>query len=130
MNKIDRYAIIFEPDKEGVMLHCYPGDGLELDVLQGIVEGYIETVGTMLAPGWAQEKGVTPVLIINEEGKLRGLPYNDAATIMAHIAATDEIVGNAVLMLARGDELIGFKESAAGHIVREWSSVPEDDMEE
>lgn len=130
MTKTDRYAIIFEPDKEGVMLHCYPGDGLELDELQDIVDGYIETVGTMLAPGWAQEKGVTPVLIINEEGKLRGLPYNDAATVMAQITVTDEIVGNAVLMLARCGELIGFKESAARHIVREWSAVPEDDMEE
>lgn len=130
MNKIDRYAIVFEPDKEGVLLHCYPGDGLELDVLQDIVEGDIETVGTILAPGWAQEKGVTPVLIINEEGKLRGLPYNDAATVMAQIPVTDEIVGNAVLMLARCGELIGFKESAARHIVREWSAVPEDDMEE
>lgn len=68
MNKIDRYAIIFEPDQEGIMLHCYPGEGLELDVLQEIVDGYIETVRTMLMPYWAQEKGVTPVLIINEEG--------------------------------------------------------------
>ena len=130
MNKMDRYAIIFQPDKEGILLHCYPGEGLPLEDLQDIVEGYIETVGTMLAPGWAQEKGVTPVLIINEEGKLRGLPYNDAATVMAQIPVTDEIVGNAVLMLARCGELIGFKESAARHIVREWSAVPEDDMEE
>lgn len=127
MTKTDRYAIVFEPDKEGIMLHCHPGDGLELDVLQDIVDGYIETVRTMLMPYWAQEKGVTPVLIINEEGKLRGLPYNDAATTMAHIAKTDEIVGNAVLMLARGDELIGFKESAARNIIKQWSAVPEED---
>lgn len=46
---------------------------------------------------------------------------------MAHIAATDEIVGNAVLMLARGDELIGFKESAARNIIKQWSAVPEED---
>lgn len=126
MTKTDRFAIVFQPDKEGVMLHCYPGEGLPLEDLQDIVEGYIETVGTMLAPGWAQEKGVTPVLIINEEGKLRGLPYNDAATTVAHIAKTDEIVGNAVLMLARGDDLIGFKESAARNIIK-WSVVPEAD---
>lgn len=50
MNKIDRYAIVFEPDKEDIMLHCYPGEGLPLEDLQDIVEGYIETVGTMLAP--------------------------------------------------------------------------------
>ena len=127
MTKTKRYAIVFVPDKEGFMLHCYPGEGLPLEDLQDIVEGNIETVGTMLAPGWAQEKGVTPVLIINEEGKLRGLPYNDAATLMAQIAATDEIVGNAMLMLARGEELIGFKESAARNIIKQWSAVPEED---
>lgn len=115
-----RYAIVIQAGKPAVLLHCWPEDGLELKDLQDIVEGYIETVGTMLAPGWAQEKGVTPVLIINEEGKIRGLPYNDAATIMAQIAATDEIVGNAVLMLERGDELIGFRERAARNIIRNW----------
>ena len=115
-----RYAIVITAGKPAVLLHCWPEDGLELKDLQDIVEGYIETVGTMLAPGWAQEKGVTPVLIINEEGKIRGLPYNDAATIMAQIAATDEIVGNAVLMLERGDELIGFRERAARNIIRNW----------
>ena len=115
-----RYAIVIPAGKPAVLLHCWPEDGLELKDLQDIVEGYIETVGTMLAPGWAQEKGVTPVLIINEEGKIRGLPYNDAATIMAQIAATDEIVGNAVLMLERGDELIGFRERAARNIIRNW----------
>lgn len=118
--KEKRYAIVLPAEKPAVLLHCWPEDGLELKDLQDIVEGHIETVETMLAPGWAQEKDVTPVLIINEEGKLRGLPYNEDATMMAQIPIDDEIVGNAVLMLARGEELIGFRERAARNIIRNW----------
>lgn len=118
--KEKRYAIVIPAGKPAVLLHCWPEDGLELKDLQDIVEGHIETVETMIAPGWAQEKEVTPVLIINEEGKLLGLPYNEDATLMAQIPIDDEIVGNAVLMLARGEELIGFRERAARNIIRNW----------
>ena len=115
-----RYAIVIPAGKPAVLLHCWPEDGLELKDLQDIVEGHIETVETMIGQGWAQEKEVTPVLIINEEGKLLGLPYNEDATLMAQITMVDEIVGNAVLMLARGEELIGFRERAARNIIRNW----------
>lgn len=115
-----RYAIVIPARKLAVLLHCWPEDGLELKDLQDIVEGHIETVETMIGQGWAQEKEVTPVLIINEEGKLLGLPYNEDATLMAQITMVDEIVGNAVLMLARGEELIGFRERAARNIIRNW----------
>ena len=118
--KEKRYAIVIPAWKPAVLLHCWPEDGLELKDLQDIVEGHIETVETMIGQGWAQEKEVTPVLIINEEGKLLGLPYNEDATLMAQITMDDEIVGNAVLMLARGEELIGFRERAARHIIRNW----------
>lgn len=115
-----RYAIVIPAGKPAVLLYCWPEDGLELKDLQDIVEGHIETVETMIGQGWAQEKEVTPVLIINEEGKLLGLPYNEDATLMAQITMDDEIVGNAVLMLARGEELIGFRERAARNIIRNW----------
>ena len=115
-----RYAIVIPAGKPAVLLHCWPEDRLELKDLQDIVEGHIETVETMIGQGWAQEKEVTPVLIINEEGKLLGLPYNEDATLMAQITMVDEIVGNAVLMLARGEELIGFRERAARNIIRNW----------
>ena len=115
-----RYAIVIPAGKPAALLHCWPEDGLELKDLQDIVEGHIETVETMIGQGWAQEKEVTPVLIINEEGKLLGLPYNEDATLMAQITMDDEIVGNAVLMLTRGEELIGFRERAARNIIRNW----------
>lgn len=124
--KENRYAIVIPAGKPAVLLRCWPEDGLELKDLQDIVEGHIETVETMLALGWAQEKDVTPVLIINEEGKLLGLPNNEDATLMAQIPINDEIVGNAVLMLARGEELIGFRERAARNIIRNWC-VPEEE---
>lgn len=41
---MERYAIIIRPNEETVLLHCYPGDSLDLKTLQEIVEGHIETV--------------------------------------------------------------------------------------
>ena len=41
---MERYAIIIRPNEETVLLHCYPGDSLDLKALQEIVEGHIETV--------------------------------------------------------------------------------------
>ena len=48
---MERYAIIIRPNEETVLLHCYPGDSLDLKALQEIVEGHIETVPTALANG-------------------------------------------------------------------------------
>lgn len=69
---MERYAIIIRPNEETVLLHCYPGDSLDLKTLQEIVEGHIETVPTALAGEWSHEQGVGLTLIINEEGKLLG----------------------------------------------------------
>lgn len=46
---MERYAIIIRPNEEMALLHCYPGDSLDLKTLQEIVEGHIETVPTALA---------------------------------------------------------------------------------
>ena len=94
---MERYAIIIRPNEETVLLHCYPGDSLDLKTLQEIVEGNIETVPTALAGEWSHERGVGLTLIINEEGKLLGLPVNQLATDMAYIF-NDVIVGNAILI--------------------------------
>lgn len=69
---MERYAIIIRLNEETVLLHCYPGDSLDLKALQEIVEGHIETVPTALAGEWSHEQGVGLTLIINEEGKLLG----------------------------------------------------------
>lgn len=93
---MERYAIIIRQNEETVLLHCYPGDSLDLKALQEIVEGHIETVPTVMSSGWSKEKDVGLTLIINEEGKLLGLPVNQTATDMAAIY-NDVIVGNAIL---------------------------------
>lgn len=116
---MERYAIIIRPNEETVLLHCYPGDSLDLKTLQEIVEGNIETVPVVLSSGWSKEKDVGLTLIINEEGKLLGLPVNQKATDMAAIY-NDVIVGNAVLMGTTEEDFIGLAKEAAEHIVEEW----------
>lgn len=116
---MERYAIIIRPNEETVLLHCYPGDSLDLKTLQEIVEGHIETVPTVMSTGWRKEKDVGLTLIINEEGKLLGLPVNQTATDMAAIY-NDVIVGNAILMGTTEEDFIGLTKEAAEHIVEEW----------
>lgn len=61
-----------------------------LEWLQDQVGGYIETTPTCLS-------GL--VMVVNEEGKLMGLPFNDTATDFAR-GLYDSIVGNALIMRA------------------------------
>lgn len=119
----NRYAIVIPVDKSAILLRCDDGGTLELQTLQDLVEGYIETVPVMPCVARGMEPGVKPVLIVNEEGKLRQLPLNIVASIMADLM-DDEIAGNAVLMCARDDELIGFNREAAEIIMR-WCSQGE-----
>lgn len=114
---MERYAIIIRPNEETVLLHCYPGDSLDLKTLQEIVEGHIETVPTMMSSAWSKEKDVGLTLIINEEGKLLGLPMNQLATDMAYLF-NDVIVGNAVLMGTTDEDFIGLTKEAAENIVK------------
>ena len=62
-----------------------------LEALQAAVDGYIEAV--TLVPGAA-------VMIVNEEGLLRGMPYNAFATLIA----ARNIVGPALIVGVDGDE--------------------------
>ena len=40
--RMERYAIIIRPNEEMALLHCYPGDSLDLKTLQEIVEGILK----------------------------------------------------------------------------------------
>lgn len=62
-----------------------------LEALQAAVDGYIEAV--TLAPGRA-------VMIVNEEGRLRGMAPNTVASL----AAGTQIVGPAVVVGVDGEE--------------------------
>lgn len=116
---MERYAIIIRPNDETVLLHCHPGDSLDLKTLQEIVEGHIETVPTVMSSGWSKEKDVGLTLIINEEGKLLGMPVNRLATDMAYLF-NDVIVGNAILIGTTDEDFIGLTKEAAENIVEKW----------
>lgn len=81
--KIERYRVT-EVDIENT-----------LEALQHAVDGYIETV--TLIPGKA-------VMIVNEEGLLRGMVPNPAASMIAGA----KIVGPALIVGVDGDEFTDF----------------------
>lgn len=78
-------AIIKRPDEQYGHVCNISGS---LENLQKIVGGYIETVPV----------GSKHVLIVNEEGKLRGLPFN------FHMGLLDTIVGDAIVLGVQGEE--------------------------
>ena len=92
-------SILFHPDGRQEVVHPQ-GKVWEAAELQRLVGGYIEVVQTWASPA---------VLVINDEGKLRGLELNMEATdLMAreYVAAGDYIVGPAVLCKQSGEELV------------------------
>ena len=79
------WAIIIEPDKAPRMETIYN----ELHALQRLVDGYIEVCPIV----------EDMVMIVNDEGKLRGLPKNVWMEVIG-----DYIVGTAVFVGVDGDE--------------------------
>lgn len=91
-----------------------PGTGSELTFLQDLVGGYIEAV---VVPEGGYD------LIINEEGKLEGLPYNARATELASpmLAPGDVIVGDVVVTGAvdAEGEMTSVPEWLVNHLVKQ-----------
>lgn len=73
-----------------------------LETLQSLIGGYIETVPVRIP---VSDK---PTMIVNEEGKLKGLPRNKAATKIARLYDGDYIAGDAVLLDANTEEFKSF----------------------
>lgn len=115
-----RYMIYLPADAPGRLIRCNDGDTCKLETLQQLVGGLIETADSCLEPDWAREPVDSIKLIVNEEGLLQELPYNEHATDLYAFNYMSSIVGPAVLMAARGDELIGFAKSVAESICAEW----------
>lgn len=120
MESVKRYGIVIRPEGRTILLRCDDGDQMSLETMQNIVGGYIECAQSALEPTWAREPVERIVLVINEEGKLQGLPENTDATSVFAGAGVDVIAGVAILMAVRGDELIGFTRPAAETICKEW----------
>lgn len=79
-----------------------------LEALQKEVKGYIECL--TLAPGRA-------VMIVNEEGRLRGMTVNLSASAVAGV----DIVGPAVVVGIDGDDFCDIPEEYARHIKLRWA---------
>ena len=98
-------------------LLCQHDERMDLKEMQDLVDGYIETVPTVIASHWADEEGVSILMIVNEGGKLHGLGWNPKATTLCGYRA-DHIAGNALIVGVKGDKLIALKRSAAEEIMR------------
>ena len=78
-----------------------------LEALQKAVDGYIETV--TLIGGYA-------VMIVNEEGLLRGMPSN----LTASAIAARKIVGTALVVGVDGDEFTDVPKDIKQRIMARW----------
>lgn len=82
-------ALLIKTDGTTINVAPKKGNTFSLAELQHFVDGYIECV----------RLNRTKCLIVNEEGKLRGLPMNYRATLYykMHIRTSDFIAGDALL---------------------------------
>lgn len=99
-------TLLLKPDGDALIVeHAAP---LDLDALQGYVGGYIEIVQanggkrtTTATNAYGVDENITippnATLILNEEGKLKGLPPNILAT--AAYGGHDLLVGTVVIPL-------------------------------
>lgn len=112
---MERYVIVIPADEEqkARLVRCDDGDTCKLETLQTLVGGPIETAESCLAANWAREDVDSIQLIVNEEGLLQELPFNERATDLYQYRYMSGIVGTAVLMAAREDELIGLQSRCA-----------------
>jgi hypothetical protein len=91
MGKTRTRATLIKAD--GQTIEVLPeGKTFSLKELQALVGGYIEMISL--------NNGT--VMVLNEEGKLQDLPFNESATAMAHncgsgIATSDYLVGNVLV---------------------------------
>lgn len=86
------------------------GMPVDLDTLQDIVGGYIETMTFRCGEDFF-------TLVCNEEGKLMGLPYNHFATLISRVMPYDVIFGNVAIVKQIGDQLYGLSRDEAQKIV-------------
>lgn len=84
--------------------------------LQDMVDGSIETVPVCLSGNWTTGRG-QPIMIVNEEGRLRGFEKNERATDMLRFDVYDYIVGDAVIAGEKGEDIVPLKRSDCERII-------------
>ena len=115
---VERGVIFIKPDERFGFLHTE--DVLSLDEMQELVGGPIETVPVALSDRWTDERGVRPVMLVNEEGKLQGLARNALATELLRYDICDYVVGDVILPGIRGEEIVPLLRAACEHIAERW----------
>ncbi len=121
---MERYMIFIPATGKCSLIQCDDGDSIKLETMQELVGGPAEETESFLEPSWAREPVECICLIVNEEGLLRQLPKNMSATNL--YAYSGPIVGDAVLVAARGENLIGFPKPVCRTICDEWELEMED----
>ena len=122
----ERYMILICPDGHRRLIRCDDGDTCKLETMQTLVDGPIEITESIHRPCWAREPVDGIRLIVNEEGKLRGLPLNRKATELYEYGDRDCLVGDVLLAAVRGEELIGFSIHVCRRISEFWNLEMED----
>ena len=97
----ETYFVVIPADKSSYIEKC---DGT-LEQLQRLVDGYIEVVPTQNTEG-------SHVLVVDEDGKLKGSTVNRCACLLFG-TARDLIAGTAILARRYGEEMLGFDKELA-----------------
>lgn len=124
---MERYMIHIPAKGICRLIPCDGTGTLTLNEMQALVDGPIEVTESYLEPTWAREPVDCIHLVVNEEGLLRQLPDNPHATNLYAYGDRSAIVGDAILLAARGEDLIGFSKPACKTICDEWNLKMEDD---
>lgn len=103
---MERYIIFIPADGPCRLVPCDDGDTCKLNTLRVLVDGID--------------------LIVNEEGRLRGLPYNGRASDLWEGGGICLLNGDALLAAAKGEDLIGFTKPVCKTIAEFWSLDMED----
>ena len=123
---MNRYMIYMPVGTQGRLIPCGRDGSLTLGEMEALLDGPIEVTESCLEPTWAREPVDCIHLIVNEEGLLRQLPDNPHATDLYAYGDRSVIVGNALLMAGRGEDLIGFTLPVCRTICDEWELEMED----
>lgn len=121
---MERYIIFIPATGKCSLIQCDDECPATLETLQELVDGPIEVTPSCLGASWARELVDGIDLIVNEEGLLHQLPENMSATNL--YAYSGPIIGDAVLVAARGEDLIGFPKPVCRTICDEWKLEMED----
>lgn len=123
---MERYMIYIPATGKCCLIQCDDECPVALETLQELVGGPIEVTPSCLGITWAREPVDGIDLIVNEEGRLRGLPYNGRASDLWEGDGICLLNGDALLAAAKGEDLIGFTKPVCKTLAEFWSLDMED----